>query len=315
MHESPAARRLTVPIRRGCAAVVLLAALLLSGCRTANIDPVAIQDAQTAARVKTALVNDPDLGATTIEVSVAQGVARLSGTVATQAHIDRAAALARSVQGVRDVQVNLQMGAPLKPVPAVTPRGPSQSATDPFELQTRAEPRLLAVGASLGWSGPRVGALDTRFSVGPLVRLGSGRGFGPALALNWFQTTLEGASPETDVVSRIHVRPLMGGLSYTWASGRLSVSPSIVGGVAFNSITVPETGEAGRLAIEVGNSLVWRPGVSVWVEVDRRAAVNLSLGYVVTGLRVTFLENGQLVKRDVTGDTAIVHAGVAYKLF
>jgi hypothetical protein len=107
----------------------------------------------------------------------------------------------------------------------------------------------------------------------------------------------------------------MGGLGYTWASGRVSVSPSIVGGVAFNSLTVPETGEAGRIAIEVGNSFVWRPGVSVWVDVTRRAAVNLSLGYVVMGLRVTFLENGGLVKRDVTGDTAIVHAGFAYKLF
>jgi len=39
------------------------------------------------------------------------------------------------------------------------------------------------------------------------------------------------------------------------------------------------------------------------------------MGYVVTGLRVTFLENGQLVKHDVRGDTTIVHAGVAYKLF
>jgi BON domain len=303
-----------------CAAVAVAAAFLLSGCRTV-IDPAAIQDAQTAAQVKTALINDPDIGFMTIEVSVAQGVVRLSGTVATQAQIDQAAALAGSVQGVRDVQLNLQVGADAgadanpNPVPEATPRDQSQSATDPVELQTPDEPRLLAVGASLGWSGPRVGALDTRFSVGPLIRFGSGRGFGPALALNWFQTTLEGASPEPDVVSRIHVRPLMGGVSYTWASERVSLSPSIVGGIAFNSVTVPETGEAGRIAVEVGNSLVWRPGVSVWIDVNRRAAVALSLGYVVTGLRVTFLENGQLVKHDVRGDTTIVHAGVAYKLF
>lgn len=301
-------------VRWGYAAVAVAAVLLVSGCRTV-IDPVAIQDAQTAARVKTALINDPDLGATTIEVSVAQGVARLSGTVATQAHIDRAAALARAVPGVHDVQVNLQMGAPVNAAPEAAPRGPSQSATDPFGLQPAAEPHLLAIGVSLAWSSPQAAALDTRSSLGPLVRLGSGQGFGPALALNWFQTNLEGASPDPDVVSRIHVRPLMGGLGYTWASGRVSVSPSLVGGVAFNSLTVPETGEAGRIAIEVGNSFVWRPGVSVWVDVNRRAAVNLSLGYVVMGLRVTFLENASLVKRDVTGDTAIVHAGLAYKLF
>jgi len=301
------------PGRWGCAAVAVAAVLLLSGCRTA-IDPAVIQDAQTAAQVKTAIINDPDIGAMTIEVSVAQGVARLSGTVATQAQIDRAAALARSVPGVRDVRLNLQVGAPANPVSEATPRGLSQSATDPFELQTADDPRLLAIGASLGRSGPRAGALDSRVSVGPLIRFGSPRGFGPALAMNWFQTTLE-ASPESDVVSHIHVRPIMGGLGYTWAFESVSVSPSIVGGVAFNSLSVPETGEAGRIAIEVGNSLVWRPGVSVWIDVNRRAAVSLSMGYVVTGLRVTFLENGRLVKRDVTGNTAIVHAGVAYKLF
>jgi hyperosmotically inducible periplasmic protein len=301
--------------RNCCVAVAVAAALLLSGCRTAAIDPLAIQDARTAAQVKTAIINDPDVGAMSIEVSVAQGVARLSGTVTTQAQIDRAAALARSVQGVRDVQLNLEIGAGANPVPETTPRGPSQSATDPLELRTADDPRLLAIGASLGRSGPRAGALDTRVSVGPLVRFGSGRGFGPAVTMNWFSTTLKGASPDPDVVSRIHVRPLMGGLGYTWAFDHVSVSPSIVGGIAFNSVSVPETGEAGRIAIEVGNSLVWQPGVSVWIDVNRRAAVNLSMGYVLTGLRVTFLENGHLVKHDVNGDTAIIHAGIAYKLF
>ena len=295
-------------------AVAVAAALLLGGCRTA-IDPVAIQDAQLAAQVKTALVNDPDLGTTTIEVSVAQGVARLSGTMASQAHIDRAAALARSVQGVRDVRLNLQIGEPAAPASEAIPRGRSQSATDPFELLTTDDPRLLAVGATFGWSGPRVGTLDSRVSLGPLFRLGSGRGFGPTLALNWFQTTVQGASPEPDVVSRIHLRPIMGGIGYTWASERVSVSPSIVGGISFNSLTVPQTGEAGGVAVEVANSLLWRPGVSLWIDVSRRAAVNVSTGYVVTGLRVTFLDNGRLVERDVKGDTAIVHAGVAYKLF
>jgi hypothetical protein len=40
---------------------------LLGGCRTA-IDPIAIQDAQVAAQIKTALVNDPELGATRNDV-------------------------------------------------------------------------------------------------------------------------------------------------------------------------------------------------------------------------------------------------------
>jgi hyperosmotically inducible protein len=286
---------------------------VLGGCRTA-IDPIAIQDAQIAALVKTALVNDPELGATLIEVSVVRGVARLSGTVRTPAHAQRAAALARSVQGVRDVEPGLQVGAGDAPLPAETPP-PRQSESTPENFEIQDDPRLLAVGASLGWSGPRVSALDPHVSVGPLVRLGSGRGFGPAIAFNWFQTSLTGGSTGQDVISRMRVRPIMVGVGYTLGSDRVSVSPSLVAGIAFNSVSVPRTGEASRIAVGVGHSLVWRPGVSVWFDLNRHTALNVTVGYVVTRLRVTFLEDGRLVKQGVPGDTTIVHAGVAYKLF
>jgi hypothetical protein len=231
--------------------------------------------------------------------------------VPTQTDADRAAALARTVPGVRDVQLNLQIGG----TGASLIEDPVDSPPESVDEFGTDDPGLLAVGASLGWSGPRVGALDPRVSVGPLVRLGSGRGLGLALALNWFQTTLGDASPGAVVISRIHVRPIMAGLSYTWAADWLSISPSLVGGLAFNSMTVQETGPAGRVAVEVGNSFVWRPGVSVWFDVSRRAAVNLTLGYVVTNLRITFLEESRLVRQSIPGDTTILHAGLAYKLF
>jgi len=67
--------------------------------------------------------------------------------------------------------------------------------------------------------------------------------------------------------------------------------------------------------VEVGNSLAWRPGVSVWFDLGRRFALNVSGGYVMTRLRITVLEGGRLVKRDERGDTAVVHGGLAYKLF
>jgi BON domain len=292
---------------------VLAAALLVSACRTV-VDFAAVEDARTSVQVKTALVNDPRLGTTTIEVNVVQGIAHLSGRVGTQADADRARALAQSVPGVREVRLDLQVGGDEVPPDALSPPRSSLDAGDLPE--PRSEPRLLAIGASLGWSGPRLGTLGARVTLGPLLRLGSGRGFGPALALNWFQTTLTtGSSGGAQLGSRIHVRPIMGGVSYTLASDRMSISPSIVGGVAFNSLTAPTAGDAERIAVEVGNSLIWRPGVSWWFDVSRRAAVNVSTGYMVTRLRVTFLEDGHLVSHDLRGDTTIVQAGVAYKLF
>jgi len=295
------------------AAVILMA--VLCGCRTTQaIDPIAIQDAQLAAQVKSALINDPDVGTSPIEVNVVRGVARLTGTVPTPAIAQKAATLARSVQGVRDVQPSLQVGVTNVPPPAETVP-PRESKSIPEAFETEDDPRLLAVGASFGWSGPRVNALDEHASIGPLVRFGSGRGFGPAIAFNWFQTSLSGGSAGQDVVSRIRVRPIMIGLGYTFGSDRVTVSPSLVAGIAFNSLSVPDVGAADRIAVGVGKSLVWRPGVSVWFDVNRRIALNMTAGYVVTGLRVTFLEDGRLVKQSVSGDTTIVHAGLAYKLF
>jgi hypothetical protein len=291
---------------------VLAAASLLGACRTA-VNLEAVRDAQVAAQVKTALVNDPALGSMPIAVSVVQGVARLSGTVGTRDHADRAAALAGSVPGVRAVQVHLQVDGRSGPTADVPPTGQSQLQDDLLLFDD--DPRLLALGASLGWSGPRTGSLGDRVTIGPLVRLGSGQGLGLALALNWFQTRIADASGRSDAYSRIHVRPIMAGLSYTLAADRLSVSPSIVGGIAFNSVSVRTTGPVDRIAVEVRNSLVWRPGVSIWIDVSRRAALNFSAGYMVTGLAVTFLEEGRLVRRSVRGDTTVLHVGAAYKVF
>jgi hyperosmotically inducible protein len=69
-----------------------------------------IDDATITTRVKTALLNDPDIGALRIDVSTSLGVVTLDGTVKTEAEKGRAADLARTVPGVKDVKVNLQVG-------------------------------------------------------------------------------------------------------------------------------------------------------------------------------------------------------------
>jgi hypothetical protein len=66
-----------------------------------------ITDAQIAARVKTVLLNDAELGTQPIELRVDGGVVFLSGRVRTAEDHDRAVALARSVSGVEDVRDEL----------------------------------------------------------------------------------------------------------------------------------------------------------------------------------------------------------------
>jgi len=294
-------------------AVGLLAGLAAAGgCRTA-IDPMAITDAQTVARVKTVLVNDSELGVRAIEVRVANGIVELSGRVLAQAEADRAITLARAVPGVIDVRSRLQVLGPVSALPDEPGRRNALPEVGSPELQDR--PGLLTVGASVGWSTPHASALKSRVALSPLVKIGSGRGLGWAAGLSWFQAELQSLAGHPEVLTRVSIKPIMVGLGYTVASERVSLSTSVVGGYAWNSLRVTDTGTAAGLPVEIDNSLVWRPGASLWYDLSRRTALNLSVGRVFTRPRLTVLEDGRLEKRSVRGDTTILHAGIAYKLF
>ena len=60
-------------------------------------------------RVKTSLLNDPDVGGLRIDVDTFKGVVTLSGAVKTAAERDKAIALARKINGVTDVKSTLQI--------------------------------------------------------------------------------------------------------------------------------------------------------------------------------------------------------------
>ena len=108
---------MTVPKLVGVA--MTAAALALSGCasnRGANDTSSSrsagefTSDAALTAKVKTAIASDSGIGnATNINVNSYRGVVQLNGFVDSQDKIQRAVTAARNVQGVRDVQNNLQV--------------------------------------------------------------------------------------------------------------------------------------------------------------------------------------------------------------
>jgi hypothetical protein len=214
---------------------------------------------------------------------------------------------------VIDVKPELQLGgdpaaAPVAPLERATPAAPDDAEID-------SSPNLLALGAALGWSIPTPSGLNSRVAVSPLIKLGSPSGLGPSFAFDWFHANLESIGVQGRL-AQVHVKPIMAGIGYTMAANRFSVAPSIVAGYAFNSLTLSRTGvRAEGLPVEVGNSFVWRIGASTWVDVGRRVALNVSTGYLFTGLRFTVVEGGRLQRRHESGDTTVLHIGVAYKLF
>lgn len=63
-----------------------------------------IDDSLITGKVKAALVADPDLKATEINVETFKGTVQLSGFVAAPEHIPKAVDLARGVKGVKSVK-------------------------------------------------------------------------------------------------------------------------------------------------------------------------------------------------------------------
>src|SRR4051812_47345863 len=89
-------------------AIALVAPLLLLACG-ATTSQAASDDPTITTRVKTALINDPVVGAARIDVDTFKGVVTLSGRVKSTDDEAKAIALARTIKGVSDVKSALQI--------------------------------------------------------------------------------------------------------------------------------------------------------------------------------------------------------------
>jgi hypothetical protein len=110
----------------------VLAVVLTAACGKTISE--AIDDTTITTRVKTALLNDPNVGGLRIDVDTFRSVVTLTGRVKSQAERDHAVTLTRRVSGVSEVKDALQIvpdapaasSAPPSDAPSVTP-----SATPP----------------------------------------------------------------------------------------------------------------------------------------------------------------------------------------
>jgi osmotically-inducible protein OsmY len=97
---------MTFARRYSVAVCSLLVAALVACAPTAKREGTGefIDDSLITGKVKAALVADPDLKATEINVETYKGTVQLSGFVAAPEHIPKAAQLARTIDGVKAVK-------------------------------------------------------------------------------------------------------------------------------------------------------------------------------------------------------------------
>jgi hypothetical protein len=284
---------------------ILLAAAAATGC-SSTIGAARVRDAQLGATVKTALVNHDQLGTIPIEVRVTGGVVHLTGRVNSEAQRQQAISLVRTVPGVAEVVADLRIGPAESASPAAT------AEQDALFIEAEREPHLVAIGLSFGGSAPRESALGRRVRIDPLLRLGGGRGLGPALGFGWFRAPWPASAP---AAGEIRIRPVLGGIAYGIQGDRRMVSFSLVGGIAFNSLDLPDVIAEPETPLSISNSVAVRPGASLWFDVDRRIALNIAASYLMTRPRVRVLERGEIRTRSLRADALLISTGIVYKLF
>jgi osmotically-inducible protein OsmY len=92
--------------------LAIVAAAGLIGCASTSRSEGTgeyVDDTVITAKVKTAVLNDPGLKSSEINVETFKGKVQLSGFVSSQAGIDQAVALARGVKGVSSVANDMRL--------------------------------------------------------------------------------------------------------------------------------------------------------------------------------------------------------------
>ena len=90
--------------------LILLVIAVIGGCagsRTQESTGEYFDDSTITAKVKAAILGDPDLKVLQINVETFKGVVQLSGFVNSPQAVSRAVAVARGVSGVKSVKNNL----------------------------------------------------------------------------------------------------------------------------------------------------------------------------------------------------------------
>lgn len=94
-------------MRVGTVALLIALAIVATACGKSISET--IDDATITARVKTALLNDPEVSGLKIDVATTLGVVTMSGVVRTKGEEQRAVEVARRIEGVKDVRSTLQV--------------------------------------------------------------------------------------------------------------------------------------------------------------------------------------------------------------
>jgi len=182
-----------------------------------------------------------------------------------------------------------------------------------------------AVGAEFGVRASTAPEAHGSPTPGILWRFGrSQTGWGFHWGLNWYSTDIDRSIVGQNIeLGELKVRPFMAGYGYTYNYRRYSITAAILGGFALTSMTLaPGAGDvyvnrlgARAVTSDASNTLVAKPEVNVWYDINKKFGLNVTAGYMIARPSVNVRSTLGTDSSRVRADMFTIKAGLAYSVF
>jgi hypothetical protein len=148
-------------------------------------------------------------------------------------------------------------------------------------------------------------------------------GWGPTFGLDWHSTDFtQPLGIVTAPLGSLRMRAFLAGFGHTQRFGKLSASASVLGGYAFNNLSVdgsagPAFARAGisLLDADVNNSAVVKPVVSAWYDVASHVGVGIGAAYLVARPEETVTTATGSHTRHLRADALELTAGLTFGIW
>ena len=162
--------------------------------------------------------------------------------------------------------------------------------------------------------------LESNVTIQPIIARRPSKGWGLAFAFNWFSADVNGSVVgETERLGRLHTRPILLGVAYTFVQGKFAIAPAVVAGPSVNTLKIDDQWdgifelEGGSFERKVGSvSFATRPGVSVTYALSSHWGLAAFGGYIFNRPNFEISTPSGVIESNWKGDGIVLSTGVVF---
>jgi hypothetical protein len=194
-------------------------------------------------------------------------------------------------------------------------------AATPVRAQSEA---AVALGLSISSYDPPSSLGLSSTSMGPLIRINLGPGFGPIIGFDWHSTRMEAMAGNQRVyLGELRVRPVLVGAGYTVKRGRYWYGAGITAGYAFNRLTVNDRARPAFrsslgsqfVSFDARNSFVWRSRFGVFYDASPSVGLTAAVAYMRVSPTLRMTTDTGVRQSKLDASCVIITFGLAYGVF